>query len=405
VGHAALDVAGMVPVIGEAADVANGIWYAAEGNYEDAALSMAAAVPGIGAAATAAKYAKKGAKAVDAVKGAGKTSKGAKSAKGGAKKTKGGGKHAKPKQKGGPPPCKKAKKNSFVPGTAVLMADGTEKAIEDVREGEWVLSADPESGELQARPVTDTVTGDGGKKLVTLTVDPDGKGGKAKAGKITATEGHPFWLPDFGRWSDAGDLKPGMWLQTSAGTWVLVTAVEHTERTQRVHNLTVDGQQTYFVLVGGADALVHNTGCPTRLKDKKVPSGDNMAAYKYQRHVTGQEYEQVWKLNSGPHAGRRVEVDGGPQDGFIVEAKWTGRNSAAWNTSPYNPGNFFNESKVVDQAERLLALDAALKGKGVRYAVSNIEGAAFFRAVLRERFPDEMASGRLAVWHVPGDGM
>ncbi|MEV5339779.1 DNRLRE domain-containing protein [Streptomyces sp. NPDC052676] len=405
VGHAALDVAGMVPVIGEAADVANGIWYAAEGNYEDAALSMAAAVPGIGMAATAAKYAKKGAKAVDAVKGAGKTSKGAKSAKGGAKKTKGGGKHAKPKQKGGPPPCKKAKKNSFVPGTAVLMADGTKKAIEDVREGEWVLSADPESGELQARPVTDTVTGDGGKKLVTLTVDPDGKGGKAKAGKITATEGHPFWLPDFGRWSDAGDLKPGMWLQTSAGTWVLVTAVEHTERTQRVHNLTVDGQQTYFVLVGGADALVHNTGCPTRLKDKKVPSGDNMAAYKYQRHVTGQEYEQVWKLNSGPHAGRRVEVDGGPQDGFIVEAKWTGRNSAAWDTSPYNPGNFFNESKVVDQAERLLALDAALKGKGVRYAVSNIEGAAFFRAVLRERFPDEMASGRLAVWHVPGDGM
>ncbi|MFJ3101311.1 hypothetical protein [Streptomyces sp. NPDC086835] len=42
-------------MIGEVADVANGIWYAAEGNYADAALSMAAAIPGIGAAATAAK--------------------------------------------------------------------------------------------------------------------------------------------------------------------------------------------------------------------------------------------------------------------------------------------------------------------------------------------------------------
>jgi RHS repeat-associated protein len=37
IGHAALDVAGLVPVIGEAADVANGLWYMAEGNYVDAA--------------------------------------------------------------------------------------------------------------------------------------------------------------------------------------------------------------------------------------------------------------------------------------------------------------------------------------------------------------------------------
>jgi RHS repeat-associated protein len=32
IGHAVLDVAGLVPVVGEVADVANGIWYAAEGN-------------------------------------------------------------------------------------------------------------------------------------------------------------------------------------------------------------------------------------------------------------------------------------------------------------------------------------------------------------------------------------
>ncbi|MFP8906439.1 hypothetical protein [Streptomyces atacamensis] len=78
--------------------------------------------------------------------------------------------------------------------------------------------------------------------------------------------------------------------------------------------------------------------------------------------------------------------------------------AAAWNSSPYNPSKHFNESKVVDQAQRLLDLDAGLNGRGVRYAISNMEGAAFFRAVLREHFPGEMASGRLAVWHVPGDG-
>jgi RHS repeat-associated protein len=44
-GHAALDVVGMVPVVGEVADVANGIWYMAEGNYVDGALSLASAIP------------------------------------------------------------------------------------------------------------------------------------------------------------------------------------------------------------------------------------------------------------------------------------------------------------------------------------------------------------------------
>jgi hypothetical protein len=259
VGHAALDVAGMVPVIGEAADVANGIWYAAEGNYEDAALSMAAAVPGIGMAATAAKYAKKGAKAVDAVKGGSKGGKGAKATKPKSSKPK----HAKPKQKkpskkGGE--CKKGskKKNSFVPGTKVLMADGSEKKIEDVKAGDWVVASDPETGNLEYRQVTDTMVGQGVKHLVTLTVDIDGKDGKAQPSKITATAGHPFWLPDYGRWADAGELEPGMWLQTAAGTWVQVTAVDDAHRSQRVHNLTVEGQHTYFVTVGGAPVLVHN---------------------------------------------------------------------------------------------------------------------------------------------------
>lgn len=41
--------------------------------------------------------------------------------------------------------------NSFVPGTGVLMADGTTKPIKDVRVGDQVLSADPETRWI-ARP-------------------------------------------------------------------------------------------------------------------------------------------------------------------------------------------------------------------------------------------------------------
>ncbi|MGW8885907.1 hypothetical protein [Streptomyces sp. NPDC055749] len=45
----------MVPVIGEVADVANGVWYMAEGNFADGMLSTGAAVPFAGNVVTAAK--------------------------------------------------------------------------------------------------------------------------------------------------------------------------------------------------------------------------------------------------------------------------------------------------------------------------------------------------------------
>ena len=62
IGHGVLDVAGFIPVVGAVADVANSGWYAAEGDYANAAISLASAVPGVGDAFAA------GAKAVKATK-------------------------------------------------------------------------------------------------------------------------------------------------------------------------------------------------------------------------------------------------------------------------------------------------------------------------------------------------
>jgi RHS repeat-associated protein len=61
-GHAALSVAGMVPVVGAVADVANAGWYAADGDYGDAALSLAGAIPVIGDAVLADRAAVTGVK-------------------------------------------------------------------------------------------------------------------------------------------------------------------------------------------------------------------------------------------------------------------------------------------------------------------------------------------------------
>ena len=150
--------------------------------------------------------------------------------------------------------------NSFAPGTAVVMADGSTKAIEDVEVGDRVLATDPTTGKTKPKKVTELVVGYGEKKMVELTVDVDGNK-ETKAASIVATSGHPFWVPDLNRWVKAGDLKPGSMLQTAAGTYVQISAVRKwTAQGQRVNNLTIDGLHTYYVFAGDTPVLVHNCG-------------------------------------------------------------------------------------------------------------------------------------------------
>ncbi len=47
-GHDLLDVAGFVPGYGEAADVANAVWYASQGSFLDAGLSLISIIPIVG---------------------------------------------------------------------------------------------------------------------------------------------------------------------------------------------------------------------------------------------------------------------------------------------------------------------------------------------------------------------
>ncbi|MET9882268.1 polymorphic toxin-type HINT domain-containing protein [Streptomyces sp. NPDC006430] len=142
--------------------------------------------------------------------------------------------------------------NSFVPGTKVLMADGSSKPIEDV-------ATNPESGATAAQPVVAQIFGEGQKNLVEITIDTDGAHGDASE-KLTATDGHPFWAPSLDKWLKATDLTAGQWLQTSSGTWVQVTEVKRWTQHQKVRNLTVASEHTYYVLAGSTPVLVHNCG-------------------------------------------------------------------------------------------------------------------------------------------------
>ncbi|MFS8201938.1 SpvB/TcaC N-terminal domain-containing protein [Streptomyces sp. CWNU-52B] len=161
--------------------------------------------------------------------------------------------------KADPAPSAPCPVNSFVPGTEVAMADGSTKPVEEVETGDLVLATDPETGRTQAEPVTHLITGQGEKDLVRVTLDVDGDKGERTA-SVTATDEHPFWVEALGRWLDAEDLEPGMWLRTSAGTHVQITAVKAwTARDEQVHNLTVADLHTFYVVAGTEQLLVHNS--------------------------------------------------------------------------------------------------------------------------------------------------
>ncbi|MFG2776914.1 polymorphic toxin-type HINT domain-containing protein [Streptomyces prunicolor] len=149
--------------------------------------------------------------------------------------------------------------NSFIPGTQVLMADGTTKPIEDVKTGDKVLATDPETGRTTVKTVTAEIAGKGLKNLVkiTLSVEVDGK---KKTTSVTATAGHPFWVPELGGWVDATSLTVGERLDSSTAAVIRIIDVDRWTQSATVYNLTVADIHTYYVVAGNTSVLVHNAG-------------------------------------------------------------------------------------------------------------------------------------------------
>lgn len=150
--------------------------------------------------------------------------------------------------------------NSFVPGTMVLLADGTRKPIEEIQLGDKVLATDPDTGESTPRAVVATIIGEGEKTLVEIdTADTADAAGGDGTDSVVATAEHPFWTGPIDGWVNADDLTPGTWLRTGSGTWIQVTAVEARTAHQRVHNLTINVDHTYHV--GAWGVPTHNVEC------------------------------------------------------------------------------------------------------------------------------------------------
>jgi RHS repeat-associated protein len=175
---------------------------------------------------------------------------------------------------------------SFVGTTLVLMADGSQKPIEDIEVGDLVLASDPETGQTIAGEVTHLwVHGD---TVIDLHVDGD---------VVTTTEDHPFWNATDHEWQRADQLDVGDLVFGADGQLLEVQGLDYRSvREATAYNLTVDGIHTYFVGVGEDTALVHNTcDVPTSVDRAFTHFTDEAGV----RGITGQ----------GPLAvGERVEV-------------------------------------------------------------------------------------------------
>ncbi|WUN48805.1 ricin-type beta-trefoil lectin domain protein [Streptomyces sp. NBC_00306] len=154
------------------------------------------------------------------------------------------------------------KANSFPGSTQVLMADGSHKAIRDVRIGDMVLATDPETGVTGPRRVDATIYTPDDRNFTDITLDSNNGGGS-----LSATDHHPFWSEKGRQWRNAADLTPQDTLRTTDGASVRISGIRHWTGLSPAYNLTVDDLHTYYVLAGRTPVLVHNTSCPVSFVD------------------------------------------------------------------------------------------------------------------------------------------
>ncbi|HEV7951193.1 MAG TPA: polymorphic toxin-type HINT domain-containing protein [Glaciihabitans sp.] len=153
------------------------------------------------------------------------------------------------------------------------MADGTGKPIDEVRVGDDVANAEPDSDKTQRHTVTALHVTDGDRDFVDVSV-----GTPAGPKSITSTAHHLFWDTTTHAWTNATDLEFGDQLNTPGDGHAPVLTLRRYTATIRTYNLTVDAVHTYYVQAGTTPVLVHNVnGCaPGSRPDKPfTPAGKN----------------------------------------------------------------------------------------------------------------------------------
>jgi Pretoxin HINT domain len=164
----------------------------------------------------------------------------------------------------------------FAAGTPILTPDGS-KLIEDIRPGDWVITAPDDDPDAQ--PVPRRVEESFENYLPLLDLYVNGR-------TIRTTAEHPFWVRDRG-WVAAQQLEAGDELRALDGRWLKVDGLEGPKASETVYNMCVAEYHTYFIgdQIWGFAVWSHNMGAcngsgdgaPNRRRIGKFLDGDDVA--------------------------------------------------------------------------------------------------------------------------------
>jgi hypothetical protein len=140
----------------------------------------------------------------------------------------------------------------FAAGTPVHTSCG-DVAIENIHEGDEVVSRNSNTGKLENEPVTALIPQ---HKDSLLEIRVEGE-----RTPLRPSTHHPFWVKRGdadAAWIDSGQMRVGDFVQSLQGAWRRVVAITPLEVQETVYNFTVDKDHDYFV--GQTGFLVHNAG-------------------------------------------------------------------------------------------------------------------------------------------------
>ena len=209
----------------------------------------------------------------------------------------------------------------FVAGTVVLTAAG-KKGIEHIREGDLVLSEDPDTGEVTYKRVLETYVSEA-TELIHLNIDGE---------EIITTPAHPFYVKDKG-FVLAGNLEVGTTLIDNEGNELHLQIVrwEQLQNPVPVYNFAVEDFHTYFV--GNNKTLVHNV-CGTESVCNGLEPNQGYSSFRKLKKAIGSPGE-------GKHWHHIVEQSQINKSGF--------------------------SSELINNTDNIFALDAATHAKVTGY--------------------------------------
>jgi RHS repeat-associated protein len=150
----------------------------------------------------------------------------------------------------------------FVAGTPVMTENGL-KPIEEIKEGDKVLSYNEKTKQTEYKTVAQTMVrvAEAGR-ILSVKVE-----GEAEALGVTGE--HPFYVrihkardntaseDDEGEWIEAKDLRIGNEIRKADGSWAKVESVTQRSEGAKVYNFEVTDNHNYFV--GQTSLLAHNS--------------------------------------------------------------------------------------------------------------------------------------------------